>query len=214
MDVWRGEEGAAFVWLGRGNSFFCVYWWVCRLVKRSLLVDEPAVPCPQNQVQESKKHRRIETAYRWVTLYFTFIFRQTENYKPARICGIFDISQTFPPGGGANQPQEGKDPGHHQIDDGASVRLPVNLLVAQVQDEGEGTVQKTQDANRDEEFSWGWEISLQVSRVLGAIAMINQVWVTRKPRKWKSHVNWGFSIIWVHRTITLISFKAVNMQMV
>lgn len=79
-------------------------------------------------------------------------------------------------------------------DDGASVRLPVNLLVAQVQDEGEGTVQKTQDANRDEEFSRGWEISLQESCVLGAIAMINHVWLTREPRKQKSHVKWGFSI--------------------
>lgn len=36
---------------------------------------------------------------------------------------------------------------------GATVRLPVNLLVAQVQDDGESTIQKAQDAHTDEELS-------------------------------------------------------------
>ncbi len=71
---------------------------------------------------------------------------------------------------------------------GATVRLPVNLLVAQVQDDGESTVQKAQDAHTDEELRWRGEISLQVSQVLAAIAVRNRIRLTREPSKWKSHV--------------------------
>lgn len=66
---------------------------------------------------------------------------------------------------------------------GATVRLPVNLLVAQVQDDGESTVQKAQDAHPDEELSRGGEISLQVSHVLAVIAVRNLIRLTRKPSK-------------------------------
>lgn len=70
----------------------------------------------------------------------------------------------------------------------ATVRLPVNLLVAQVQDEGESTVQEAQDAHWDEELGRGGEIPLQVSHVLGLIAVRNVIWLTREPNNRKSHV--------------------------
>lgn len=66
---------------------------------------------------------------------------------------------------------------------GATVRLPVNLLVAQVQDEGESTVQEAQDSHSDEELSRGGEISLQVRHVRGPIAMSNFIWLTWEPGK-------------------------------
>lgn len=72
--------------------------------------------------------------------------------------------------------------------DRATVRLPVNLLVAQVQDDGESTVQEAKDAHTDKELSRGGEISLQVSHVLAVIAVCNLIRLTRKPNKQKSYV--------------------------
>lgn len=44
------------MWLRpRGTSFLHGGWWVGILVERSLLVNEPAVTCPQDQVQKPKR---------------------------------------------------------------------------------------------------------------------------------------------------------------
>lgn len=52
------------MWLGpRGRSFLHGGWWVGILMERGLLVNEPAVTCPQDQVQKAKnlwKDRRTD----------------------------------------------------------------------------------------------------------------------------------------------------------
>lgn len=48
-------QGPSVMWLRpRGPSFLHGCWWVGILVERSLLVNEPAVTCPQDQVQKPK----------------------------------------------------------------------------------------------------------------------------------------------------------------
>jgi len=67
---------------------------------------------------------------------------------------------------------------------GTTVRLPVNVLVAQVQDEGESAIQEAQDPHSDEELSRGGEVPLQVGHVhVRLIAISNVVWMTWEPDK-------------------------------
>lgn len=56
---WRYRDLCSEMCLGpRGPSFLNVGWWVGILVERSLLVNEPAVTCPQDQVQKAKNLKK------------------------------------------------------------------------------------------------------------------------------------------------------------
>lgn len=91
------------MWLGGRDSALRICWLIGRLVERGFLIDEPTVASPQDEVEEAKNHRGVESAHvgynaccAVVALHSAF---PNELQHGCGADGPLDVSQTFPPSG-------------------------------------------------------------------------------------------------------------------
>lgn len=154
-------------------SSFHISRWIGFFMKRCLLVNEPTVSTPQDEVKEAKDNWGIESSHMRYSSSSTFVFGVCASLQKTlnnlRTGWRLHISQTFGPGGGRGQPEEGQKCSQQQVHNRGSGGLPVHMLVAQVQDEHGSAVQEAEHSNAHEELSRGRKVSNQVVVSFGAI---------------------------------------------